>query len=218
MLSNILYRAYCIENHRIRKIIHSIVEKLEMGEFYSLTLRRIFEDYHQVSIGMYTHGGCFEPFHMDRRTTIGRYCSIARSARIMNRNHPLHFKSTHGLFFNSKLCLCEEDLVEYTSLTIGSDVWIGEGAIVMPSVKEIGHGAVVAAGAVVNKNVPPYAVVVGNPARVVRFRFPPPVIEELLASKWWEKSLEELIAEGIEIFQRSYSSDQESAVIAQSQL
>ena len=62
----------------------------------------------------------------------------------------------------------------------------------MPSVGTIGDGAVVAAGAVVNKEVPPYAVVVGNPARIVRYRFDPATIERLLAEKWWEKSIEEI--------------------------
>jgi hypothetical protein len=63
----------------------------------------------------------------------------------------------------------------------------------MPHVRQIGHGAVVAAGAVVSNDVPPYAVVVGNPARVVRYRFPPAIIQRLLAEKWWERSIEELL-------------------------
>ena len=74
----------------------------------------------------------------------------------------------------------------------GNDVWIGHNAIIMPNVKNIADGAVIAAGAVVNKDIPPYAVAVGNPSRIVRFRFSKEIIEELIASRWWEKSIEEI--------------------------
>jgi serine acetyltransferase len=84
------------------------------------------------------------------------------------------------------------DPIKDIPLKIGNDVWLGHNSIIMPNVKEIGTGAVIGAGAVVNKDVPPYAVVVGNPARVVKYRFEKCVIEELLKSKWWEKSIEEL--------------------------
>jgi len=87
---------------------------------------------------------------------------------------------------------CDRDTLDYTPLAIGSDVWIGHGALILPNVTEVGHGAVVAAGSVVNKNVPSYAVVAGNPARVVRFRFAQEIIESLLASKWWEKDIAEI--------------------------
>ena len=69
------------------------------------------------------------------------------------------------------------------------------------TVSSIGHGAVIGAGSVVHKDVPPYAVVVGHPVRIVRYRFSNDIIEELLAEQWWEKSFEELKAEGLERFQ-----------------
>jgi acetyltransferase-like isoleucine patch superfamily enzyme len=144
---------------------------------------------------MYTHGGCFVPGKFDRFTTIGRYCSIAMTATAMNRNHPLGYKSTHAFFFNPKLKYCELDEISYTPLVIGSDVWIGHSAIIHPNVKSIGHGAVIGAGAVINKDIPPYAVVVGNPARIVRYRFSPEVIEELLSGCWWDKDIDELKSE-----------------------
>ena len=78
----------------------------------------------------------------------------------------------------------------------------------MPSVSTIGDGAVVAAGAVVNKNVPPYAVVCGNPARVVRYRFSEETIRELQYSRWWEKSIEEL-RPSMKEFQYPLETDQE---------
>jgi acetyltransferase-like isoleucine patch superfamily enzyme len=129
---------------------------------------------------------------MDRYTTVGRYCSIAGTARTLNRNHPLERKSSHAFFFNPVLKYCERDEAPYSALEIGNDVWIGHNAIILPHVRHIGDGAVVGAGAVVSKDVPPYAIVVGNPARVVKYRFSPGTIAALLEEKWWEKSMEEV--------------------------
>ena len=192
LIAKLLYKLYRIERNRFRRFLIKQVTKLEKGELYSGTLRRIFNDYHHIKIGLYTHGGCFELGNFYPYTTIGRYCSIARSAIAMNRNHPLNFKSTHAIFCISELKYCEKDLVEYIPLEIGNDVWIGNRAIIMPHVRYIGDGAVIAAGAVVNKDIPPYSVVVGNPARIVRYRFSKETIEKLLASRWWEKSMEEI--------------------------
>lgn len=192
LITNILYRLYGLDRRTLCAFIRKQVTRREGGEYYSRTLRRILRDYHKVEIGLYTHGGCFVPGQMDKHTTSGRYCSVARGVRAMNRNHPMHFKSTHAFFFKPRLGFCAEDRIAHTPLDVGNDVWIGAHALILPHVRKIGNGAVVAAGAVVNKDVPPYAVVVGNPARVVRFRFPKDVIEQLLASRWWEKPIEEL--------------------------
>jgi acyl-[acyl carrier protein]--UDP-N-acetylglucosamine O-acyltransferase len=115
----------------------------------------------------------------------------------------MDFKSTHALFFNPALKFCDKYLVEDTPLKVGNDVWIGEYAVILAHVTEIGDGAVIGAGAIINKNVPPYAVVVGNPARVVRYRFSKEVIDELLASRWWEKDIGEL-KPNIKEFQQPY--------------
>ena len=161
-------------------------------EFFSPTLRAIFSRYWGVDVGMYTHGGCFTPWMVDAGTKIGRYSSIAAGVRVVNRNHSLSFRSTSGLFFNPVSGLCDRWLVKLNPLEIGNDVWIGANAIIMPEVNRIGDGAVIGAGAVVNRDVPPYAVVLGNPARVVKYRFSEDVIARLLAEKWWEKDIEEL--------------------------
>jgi acetyltransferase-like isoleucine patch superfamily enzyme len=188
----LLIRLYGIRRRRVRDAVRGLVLRLEGGEFRSLSLRAIFKRYYDVEIGLYTHGGCFKPGAMDRFTTIGRYGSIASDVRVMNRNHPMEFKSTHAFFFNPRLGLCREDRIEFTPLTIGNDVWIGHAAKILVNTRQIGDGAVIGSGAVVNKDVPPYAVVVGNPSRVVRFRFPASVIQELLAARWWDKPVEEL--------------------------
>lgn len=192
MLKSCLVGLYRLESCPLRLLLRKLVLRWEKGEYYSLTLRQIFRKYHGVEIGLYTHGGCFIPGEIDRFTTIGRYCSVARGVRVLNINHPMEFKSTHAFFFNPALHFCPQDLMSYNPLTIGNDVWLGTNALILPHVRTIGDGAVVAAGAVVHKDVPPYAVVVGNPARVVRFRFPQDKIAELLAARWWDKPIEEL--------------------------
>ena len=78
-------------------------------------------------------------------------------------------------------------------LTIGHDVWIGARVIILPGCRQIGDGAVVGAGAVVTRDVEPYRIVGGNPARVIQPRFDPKIEALVLASAWWQRSLEELM-------------------------
>ena len=190
--SGLLFKLYAVKSRIIRNNIMRILLKFDGGELYSTTLRRIFKEYHGVEIGMYSMGGCFKPGNVTPGTTIGRYCSLARNIIIFNRYHPMEFKSTHAFFYNPALKFCDKYMVEQSPLKIGNDVWMGEYAVILKHVTEIGDGAVVGAGAIVNKNVPPYAVVVGNPSRVVRYRFSKEVIDELLASQWWEKDIDQL--------------------------
>lgn len=124
---------------------------------------------------------------------IGRYCSIASNVRTVDGNHPTNWVSTSPLFYStSKQCgityVREELYKEKTDLVeIGNDVWIGEGSLIMGGV-HIGDGAVVAAGAVVTKDVPPYAIVGGVPAKLIRYRFDEDTVIKLINFKWWEKS------------------------------
>ncbi len=76
---------------------------------------------------------------------------------------------------------------------VGNDVWFGREAIVMPGVA-IGDGAIIGARAVVAKDVPPYAIVAGNPAAVIKYRFSPEIIQELLKIQWWNWDLEKIIS------------------------
>jgi virginiamycin A acetyltransferase len=192
MLSNILYKLYAIEKDRLRNAILRIVEKLEGGQMLSPTLRRIFLDYHHIEVGLYSYGGCFEPYAIDPFTKIGRYCSFAGGVRVFNANHPLQFKSTHPIFFNPNLGYVEKELVLRNRLVIGNDVWVGYNAIILPNVKSIGDGAIIGAGAVVTKDVPDFAVVAGNPAKLIKYRFSEKTIQEIKSSRWWDKDIEEL--------------------------
>ena len=185
----------------VQKFILKLAYKTEGRQFYSKTLRNIYKKYYKIKIGNYTQWDFYRPLMIDPNTKIGRYSSLSSGVRIINHNHPLEFRSSHAFFFNPRLGVCKSWKIEYTSLTIGHDVWIGHNAIIMPSVKNIATGAVIAAGAVVNKNIPPYAIVVGNPGRVVRYRFKDEIKEKLLESKWWEKSISEIKKDGLEIYQ-----------------
>lgn len=193
---------------RKRRIARSAAIRMAMmtegGEFRSPTIREIFRTYHGVDVGEFTHGGCFVPHSFGPGTTIGRYSSIARTAFAATLNHPMDRKSMHGYFFNPTLGYTHEART-YSSLTIGNDVWLGHNAIIMPSVGTIGDGAVIGAGAVVFKDVPPYAVVVGNPGRVVRYRFSKETIERLMQERWWEQSIEEI--GDLDSYLRPYESD-----------
>ena len=193
MLSKLLCQAYSLKSRRIRDLIVWLVKRVEGGDFLSLTLRDIFRIYHGVDIGMYTHGGCFRRGQFDRGTKIGRYCSIAATAWAFNRNHPIDSFSTHAYFFNPKLGRVEDDSISYQPLEIGHDVWIGHNAVILPNVRNIGTGAVVGAGAVVNKDVAAYSVVLGNPARAVKYRFLPATAARLIASEWWLATIDELL-------------------------
>lgn len=179
----------------IRGKIRSLVLKLEGDEYYSLTIRKILSKYHHRQVGLYSAGASLLLEAFPSRppgVTIGRYTSITPSVRAFNADHPTDWKSTHAFFYNPALGYVKRDLLERTKLTIGNDVWIGHNAILLPSVSMIGDGAVIAAGSVVFQNVPPYAVVGGCPARLIRYRFSREAIERLQASKWWEKSIDEL--------------------------
>lgn len=113
---------------------------------------------------------------------IGKYCSIAAYCQIGLDEHPIDKVSTSPFTYDSK----NWDNFQNPPI-IGNDVWIGGNVLVMQGVK-IGDGAILAAGAVVTKDVPPYAIVGGVPARILRKRFEENTIENLVKSAWWDKT------------------------------
>lgn len=136
--------------------------------------------------------------------TIGRYCSFGEEVQIGRQNHPMTWVSTSPVFYlrEGGTFPTKPEFENHESFTgaafeasapstqvrfteIGHDVWIGHGAGIMAGVK-IGTGAVIAAHSVVAKDVPPYAVVAGNPAVIKKFRVPPQLVSPLLNSRWWE--------------------------------
>jgi acetyltransferase-like isoleucine patch superfamily enzyme len=178
----------------VKKTIRALVTRLEGGQMYSETLRAIFSKYHNIEVGKYSYGGCFNPVNIQAFTKIGRYCSFAEDVYIYNANHTLRFKSTHPFFYNPSLGYVETEHISRRCIEIGNDVWIGQNAIILASVNSIGDGAVIGAGTVVTKNVPDFAVVVGNPGKVVKYRFSEQTIRKLKQERWWDKDIEDLQA------------------------
>jgi phosphonate metabolism protein (transferase hexapeptide repeat family) len=125
-------------------------------------------------------------------TTIGKFCSIASMTRINPGNHPMHRAAqSHFTYRASAYFSGESDDAEFFAwrrdhhCTIGHDVWLGHGAIVLPG-RNVGTGAVIAAGAIVTKDVAPYTIVAGNPARPLRRRFSEAVEDGLMELAWWD--------------------------------
>ncbi len=133
-------------------------------------------------IGGHTYFGEF--CHVSQHTKIGKFCSIGNLCTIGARQHDMSALSTwpHEATLDAV-----EKLNKPT--TVGNDVWIGCNSVILSGVT-VGDGAVIGAGAVVTKDVPPYAIAYGNPARVRKYRFDDATIAELLRLAWWDKPVE----------------------------
>jgi acetyltransferase-like isoleucine patch superfamily enzyme len=166
--------------------------RLEGAAFRSLTARKILADRCGVFVGAYSYGECLLPGAFPPGVVVGRYVSMACGVRVFLRNHPYDRLSMHPFFYNAALGFVGEDTIETGSLRIEHDAWIGERAIVTPGCRRIGLGAVVGAGAVVTRDVPDFAIVAGNPAKVLKMRFDEATQQRVRDSRWWERPVEEV--------------------------
>ena len=134
-----------------------------------------------------------------KNTIIGKYTCIANEVMTVAGNHPLSFASIHPAFYSTgySFSYVKENRFEdfryldperQISIVIGNDVWIGARATILEGIR-IGDGAVVAAGAVVTKDIAPYTIVGGVPARVIKYRFDEETINKLMEIKWWDKDV-----------------------------
>lgn len=122
---------------------------------------------------------------------IGRFCSIANNVTVGLGQHPTDFVSTHPAFYSNiqpiaKTFSRENSFNPFLQSVLGHDVWIGQNALIMDGVN-IGTGAIVAAGAVVVRDIPDYAIVAGVPAKIIKYRFDEDLRQKLIQTKWWDK-------------------------------
>ncbi len=150
----------------------------------------------EVSIGKGSYGGLdIRSDVKDAKLTIGSYCSFAEVTFLLGLDHELHHVSTYP--FKAKIVNPGSfEAISKGNITVDDDVWVGYRAMILSGV-HIGQGAVVAAGAVVTKDVPPYAIVGGVPAKVIKYRFSPEVIEQLLELDY-SKLTDDMIRERID--------------------
>lgn len=144
-------------------------------------------------IGRYSYIGINSNFS---NTNIGSFCSIGPDVLCGLGDHPIDFVSTYPGFYSNQASGSYwfghvHDFKEQQNTIIESDVWIGAKVIIKGGV-HIGTGAIIGAGAVVTKNIPPYAIVGGIPAKILKYRFDENLISLLIESKWWEKNEEVL--------------------------
>jgi virginiamycin A acetyltransferase len=145
----------------------------------------------QIEIGHPFHG--YMPRIISSASTdrvmVGKFCSIAPGVTIVaaSGQHILNITVYPGLRKRHDERKCES---KNKAVEIGNDVWLGTGSIILPV--KVGNGAVVGAGAVVTKDIPPYAIAVGVPARVIKYRFSPTQITKMLKIAWWDWSSEKI--------------------------
>lgn len=170
---------------------------LEGGEVFSYTIRAIADHYYGIKVDAYSFG-IYPLFRRMIRgemhnITIGRYVSMSSTVTIIRRNHPMERLSMHPFFYEKNFGFVKEhNLKPHNSLFIDHDAWLGSNVIITPSCSRIGIGAVAGSGSVVTKDVPDFAIVTGNPAKIVCFRFSEDICGMIKAKKWWEHSIGEI--------------------------
>jgi FkbH-like protein len=168
-----------------------VVRSTRSNNYDSKFLRSYFKKKYNIDVGLYSVG-FFDRWRIAPGTTVGRYSTIASSVRLIDANHPIRSLSTHPFFYLKDFGFVATDNVSSVPKIVEDDVWMGHNSIATPECKRIGRGSIVGAGSIVMSDVPRYAIMTGAPARLVRFRFPPDVIEAIESTRWWLLDKDEL--------------------------
>jgi acetyltransferase-like isoleucine patch superfamily enzyme len=166
--------------------------KKEGGMFFSHSFRDYLFRTRQIELGSYSYGIVIDLLNFPVKTVIGRYTSIGPGVKIFQANHPSGFLSMHPFFYRSDIGVAKGESIQRNQLFVGHDVWIGANAIICPGCHRIGNGSIIAAGAVVTKNVPDFSVIGGNPAMVIKKRFEDELATKITSSGWWFQPYEVL--------------------------
>jgi len=161
---------------------------VELGEYTEIGINNVFEN---VKFNDFSYTG---QFCILQNAEIGKFSNIAAMVRIGPTDHPMDRPTLHHFTYRRiKYGFASSDDEEFFQrrsehkVYIGHDTWLGHGAILMPGVK-IGNGAVVGSGAIVTKDVDPYTIVVGVPAKPIKRRFAEDIVRKLEEIKWWDWS------------------------------
>ena len=173
-----------------RRIAFRAIKKLQLKEIRNHSTSKVEAGSSVVNTSISRYSFCGYGCTIIN-SEVGSFVCIADSVSIGLSQHPMEYVAMSTVFLKQrdsvpyKFSYHEPPPSTRKRTSIGSDVWIGKNAMIKAGVT-IGHGAVVAMAAVVTKDVPPYAVVAGVPARVVRYRFDPLTVERLLKTQWWD--------------------------------
>ena len=193
-------------------LIDKIKNKIAQARKFSKYKKKDIRIHPQSRIGKFTtigYGTKMTGFALIASTeeapvTIGKYCTVAHNLRIRTRNHYTGYANMqhtlqrrHGF---------PSTTITKGPITIGNAVWIADNVIILSGV-EIGDGAVLGAGSIVTTNIPPYAIAVGNPAKVIKKRFKEQIIKQLLDIRWWDWS-EDKIARNKNFFSTDFNNIQ----------
>jgi len=166
--------------------------KINVGENSKVVDGVLLEGH--ISIGNFTsvNGPNTDMKAVINKIIIGNFCSIARNVTFQEYNHDFTKLTSYFVHRNLENKPMKEDVISKGDIIIEHDVWIGTHCVILSGVT-IGTGAVVAANSVVTSDIPPYAIVAGSPAKVIKYRFDEKTISDLLQSKWWEKDKDEVL-------------------------
>lgn len=139
----------------MRKIIVRFYDRKENGVWRS-SVRKLYKEHKEIDAGYGSYGWTSDL--IEGPATIGSYTSIGKNVRRISVNHKVNYATTHPCVFNTAFGWVSEDDRKRTHIQIGNDVWIGDNAVILPGCKSIGNGAVIAAGAIVTKDIPAYEI------------------------------------------------------------